>query len=65
MKLYTSPVLRSFGSVEELTKASFNNNQQDSVFLNGQQVNTGLGSMDACVSTNPKVPSGTCNVPTP
>lgn len=65
MKMYTRPQLRAFGSVEELTKASFNNAQQDSVFLNGQLVNNGLGSMDACVSTDPQVPSGTCNVPTP
>ena len=60
---YEKPVVKTFGTVAELTRASFNNSQQDSIFFNGVIVGNATGSLDACVSTNPKVPSGTCNVP--
>ena len=58
--MYVSPQLTTFGSVEALTKASFDNSQKDSIFFNGVPVGNAIGSMDACVSNNPQVPSGTC-----
>ena len=62
---YETPRVTIFGTVAELTRASFNNSQQDSIFFNGVVVGQGNGSLDACVSLNPKSPSGTCNVPNP
>ena len=62
---YEAPSVIVFGTVAELTRASFNNSQQDSIFFNGVPVGNATGSLDACVSTDPQIPSGTCNVPTP
>lgn len=59
--MYTAPQLTELGSVEALTKASFTNNQRDSIFFNGVPVGNAIGSLDACVSNNPTSPSGTCN----
>ena len=60
MQTYVSPRLSPIGTIEQLTRASFNNNQQDSIFLNGVIVGSAHGSLDACISLNPKSPSGTC-----
>lgn len=60
MMTYTTPSVKVLGSVETLTRASFTNNQKDSIFFNGIVVGNAIGSMDACVSTNPTSPSGTC-----
>ena len=62
---YQKPVVKTFGMVSDLTRASFDNSVQDSIFFNGTEVGQATGSLDACVSTNPKIPSGTCSVPIP
>lgn len=59
-KPYKAPALTPYGSVTDVTRASFNNTQQDSVFWAGLQVGVAQGSMDACVSLNPQSPNGTC-----
>ncbi len=61
MKTYNSPQLRAFGSVEELTKASFNSSASDSLFLNGVLIGTLNGSLDACVvAGDPTDPNTNC-----
>lgn len=60
---YTAPRLEELGSFAGQTKATFINQQKDSIFFNGINVGSGQGSLDACVSTDPQNPSGTCNVP--
>ena len=63
---YQTPRLQVLGRVEELTRATFADNAQDSIFLDGVLAGHAVGSSyDACVSLNPKVPSGTCNIPDP
>lgn len=62
---YQTPRLNVFGRIEELTRASGDPSQTDSVFLNGVLTGNLTGSLDACVSTNPQSPSGNCNVPNP
>ncbi len=59
-KQYCAPVLMDYGSIATMTRASFNNSQEDAIFFAGQQVGTAQGSLDACVSENPQSPSGTC-----
>ena len=60
---YTSPSLEVLGQVASQTRASFTNNQQDSIFFAGVVVGNAQGSMDACVSQNPQSPSGECLFP--
>lgn len=62
---YVKPQLSRVGTIEDVTRASFNNSQQDSIFFNGVIVGNAHGSLDACISLNPQNPQGTCNVPTP
>lgn len=62
---YQKPTVMPFGTVADLTRASFNNAQADSIFLNGVIVGSGHGSLDACISLDPTNPAGNCDVPTP
>ena len=56
MKIYTTPSLNVFGSVETLTAFEGDRTQRD-VLVNsrGATIATGLGSIDACTET-----SGNC-----
>lgn len=63
--IYQAPQVTVYGTAADLTRASFSNSQQDSIFLNGVIVGSAVGSLDACVSLDPAVPTGTCNVPNP
>ena len=58
---YQKPAMQQFGTVADLTRASGDNVQQDSIFFNGVLVGNLTGSLDACVSNNPQSPGGTCN----
>ncbi len=58
--LYASPTLHVLGSISDITKASFTNSQQDSIFFAGINVGSAQGSRDACVSRNAQSPSGNC-----
>lgn len=64
---YQTPRLEVFGRVEDLTRVAGDQTQTDAIFLNGTLIpgSEAQGSLDACVSTDPRVPSGTCDVPTP
>ncbi len=59
-KSYSGPALVALGTIADLTRASFDNNQQDSIFFAGVPVGTATGSLDACVAENPQAPSGNC-----
>ena len=60
MQQYVAPQIQPLGTIADLTRASFNNSQQDSIFFSGIVVGQAQGSLDACISLNPKSPSGTC-----
>ncbi len=64
---YQTPYLQVFGSVEDITRVAGNVSHTDAIFLNGVLIpgSEGLGSLDACVSNDPRVPSGTCDVTLP
>ncbi len=67
MKTYVLPTLTTFGSVEELTKFSFDNARTDSAFNTGPNSDItlqGLGSRDSCEANTP-VPGSNCTDPTP
>lgn len=67
MKHYVSPQLEAYGSVEEITRFSFDNNRTDSAFNTGPNSDItipGLGSRDSCEANNP-VPGSTCTTPPP
>lgn len=67
MNKYTTPVLRCYGSLLHRTGADFQTSSSDGIFLDQQQVGTGIGSLDACVFSgqtsgqkNPPPPGATC-----
>ncbi len=57
---YFRPEIIAIGTTAELTRASFDNSQQDSIFFAGVPVGNATGSLDACVADNPTQPSGNC-----
>ncbi len=69
MKNYQKPLLSTFGSVEELTRFSFDSSNQDNAFNTGPNSDvtlTGLGSKDSCAVISP-MPGNPCYIapPTP
>ncbi|MFN3596564.1 MAG: hypothetical protein ACK41D_04765 [Rubricoccaceae bacterium] len=62
MKNYTTPQIAELGDVQQLTGIFGSSAQQDVlVNQNGEVVQTGTGSIDACPTQNPG-PGGRCIV---